>query len=140
MPIMERETSERTRVPPRFDETIKRLTLELKEAERYLVFSELPENTLEGLSEAVDHLRGTVWAVLNSVVDEFSSSQRAAILLTSHRIQRAQGLLGSLDEEIDAGRVTRSTAGVEELRATLARIYKKLHYLLTGKPAPPEPT
>lgn len=137
---VERQTGKRTQVPPRFADTLKRLTLELKEADRYLVFADLPQNTLEGLSEAVDHLRGTVWAVLNSTVDEFSNSQRASVLLTSHRIQQTHALVDALVEEIDAGRITKSTRGVEELRNALAVVYKKLYYLTTGTPAPSEPT
>lgn len=134
-----RQTGGRIQVPPRFDHTIKRLTLDLQEADRYLVHAELPQATVEGLSQAVDHVRGTVWAVLNSVVDEFSDSQRATVILTSHRIQRAQTLINSIIEEIDAGRIARDTKGVEELRNLLGVAYKKLYFLTTGKAAPPEP-
>ncbi|MGH7754423.1 MAG: hypothetical protein ACREN5_16585, partial [Gemmatimonadales bacterium] len=78
------------------------------------------------------------WAVLNSVVDEFSDSQRATVILTSHRMQRARTLITTIVEEIDAGNITSTTQGAEELRSTLGLAYKKLHYLATGKPAPPE--
>lgn len=135
---MKGPTNRRTRVPPRFHETIRRLTLDVREADRYLIHADLPEGTLEELSEAVDHLRATVWAVLNATVDEFGESQRATIVLTSHRIQRAQALMTALIEEIDAGHISRTTQGVEELRSTLGLAYKKLHYLMTGKPVPPE--
>lgn len=133
-----RATGGRVQVPPRFNETIKHLTLGLQEADRYLVYAELPQDTLDGLSQAVDHLRGTVWAVLNSVVDEFSDSQRASVLLTSHRLQRAQQLTDAVIGEIDAGNITRTTQGTEKLRTTLGVAYKKLHFVLTGKAAPPE--
>ena len=136
--MVKHESSGRTRVPPRFNETVKRLTLELQETDRCLIFSDLPQATLEGLSQTVDHLRATVWAVLNSLVDEFGDSQRATVILTSHRIQRAQTLMASLNDEMDAGNITRSTQGVEELRNLLALAYKKLYFLTTGKPAPPE--
>lgn len=131
--------TKRTEVPPDFDQSLKRLTLELKEADRHLVFAELPQTTLEPLSEAVDHVRSTIWAVLNSLVDEFSNTQRATILLTSHRIQRAHALMDAISSEIDAGRITRTTAGADELRNALAIVYKKIHYLTTGKPAPADP-
>lgn len=137
MPTNKSETVERTRVAPRFEETIKRLTLNLKEATRYLVFADLPQSTLEGLSGAVDHLRTTVWAVLNSTVDEFSDGHRATIVLTSHRMQRSQALMGALSDEIDAGHVTASTPGGEELLAALGLVYKKLHFLRTGASLPP---
>lgn len=135
--MAKRETSGPTRVPPRFEETVKRLIVDLEWAEGYLVFAALPQSTLEGLSRAVDKARATVWAVLNSVVDEFSDSQRATIILTSHRIQRAQTLLSALNDELDGGNINRDTKGVEELRGTLGLVYKKLHHLATGKPAPP---
>lgn len=137
--MAKRESSSPVKAPPRFNETLKRLTLDIKEAERYLVYAELPQETLEGVSEAVDHLRATCWATLNSVVDEFSDTQRATVILTSHRIQRALTLLNSLMEEIDAGRIERRAKNVDELRNLLGVVYKKLHYLTTGKPAPPEP-
>lgn len=137
--MAKRESGGPTQVPSRFNHTLKRLTLDMQEADRYLVYAELPQDTLEGLSSAVDHLRATCWAVLNSVVDEFSNSQRATVILTSHRMQRAAQLMAALIEEVDAGRIARTTQGVEELRNTLGVVYKKLHYLTTGKPAPPEP-
>ena len=137
--MVKHETGGRTQVPPRFNETLKRMTLDMQEADRLLVYAELPQTTLEGLSQAVDHLRATCWAVLNSVVDEFSDTQRATVILTSHRLQRAQTLMGTLIEEIDSGNLTRETKGVEDLRNTLGVAYKKLYYLTTGKPAPPEP-
>lgn len=127
-------------VPLRFHQNVKRVVLDMQEVDRHLVFAGLPQQTLEDLSQAVDHLRATCWAVLNSVVDEFADSQRATVILTSHRIQRATQLIGALMEEIDAGRLTRSTQGIEELRNQLGRAYKKLHYLTTGKAAPPEPS
>lgn len=126
------------RVPPHFNETIRRLTLNLKEADRYLVHTTLPESALGELSEAVDRLRATVWSALNSVVDEFSSSQRATWLLTSQRIQRARALLQAIEAEIGAGHITASTPGVDELRNQLGRAYKKLQFLTTPRSAPPQ--
>ena len=136
--MAKRETAGPVKAPPRFNESLKRLTLDMEEATRFLVHAEVPQETLESMSRAVDHLRSTVWAVLNSVVDEFSDAQRATVILTSHRIQRTTQLMDSLNEEVDAGRVNRQTQGVDGLRNTLGVVYKKLHYLTTGKPAPPE--
>jgi len=126
----------RAQVPANFNETVKRLITEIKEAERYLVFADLPATTLEALSEAVDKLRATGWAVLNSLADQFSGGQQASIVLTSNRIQRTVSLLSALVEEIDAGRLTSNTKDVDRLRATLGMAYKKLHYATTGKSAP----
>ncbi len=128
----------RVQIPPNFEATVKRLTTELKEAERYLVFADLPASTLEALSEAVDKIRSTGWAVLNSLADQFSGSQQGAIVLTSNRIQRTVSLLGTLVEEIDGGRITPATQDVDKLRNILGIAYKKLHYASTGKPAPPD--
>ena len=136
--MAKRETAGPVKAPPRFNESLKRLTLDMEEATRFLVHAEVPQETLEGMSRAVDHLRSTCWAVLNSVVDELSDAQRATVILTSHRIQRTTQLMDSLNEEVDAGRVNRQTQGVDGLRNTLGVVYKKLHYLTTGKPAPPE--
>ncbi len=135
--MAKRETGP-VKAPPRFNESLKRLTLDMEEATRFLVHAEVPQETLEGMSRAVDHLRSTCWAVLNSVVDEFSDAQRATVILTSHRVQRAAQLMDSVNEEVDAGRINRQTQGVDGLRNTLGVVYKKLHYLTTGRPAPPE--
>ena len=125
--------SQHTSVPPNFEENLKHLTVNLKETDRYLVHARLPQDTLEGFSEAVDQVRTTVWAVLNSVVDEFSTSEATA-LLTSHRIERTQALINAITGEIDAGQITRSTPGVSELFTVLGVAYKKLHYVVMGKP------
>ncbi|MGH9863111.1 MAG: hypothetical protein ACRD35_06775 [Candidatus Acidiferrales bacterium] len=126
--------SPHTSVPPNFEENLKHLTVNLKETDRYLVHARLPQDTLEGFSEAVDQVRTTVWAVLNSVVDEFSTSEQATALLTSHRIQRTQALINAITGEIDAGQITRTTPGVSELFTALGVTYKKLHYVVMGKP------
>lgn len=130
--------AKRTEVPPRFEHMVKRLVLDIQEVDRHLVFAHLPQGVLESLSQAVDHLRATCWAVLNSVADEFSDGSRATVILTSHRIQRSTQLMGTLMDEMDAGHITRSTQGVERLRNEVGRVYKKLHYLTTGQPAPPD--
>lgn len=130
------DTLGRVAVPARFEETLERLVNDLKEADRYLVFADLPEAQLGRLSEAVDHVRATVWAVLNSLVDEFHHGEGPRLVLTSHRVQRARALMRALSEEIDARRVTRLTSGVQELEAAMGIVYKKLHYLRTGRPIP----
>ena len=136
MPRIKPQTPGYVHVPERFEKNLKRLTLDCKEATRFLVHAQLPEQTVEELSEAVDHLRATVWAVLNSLADEFSDAQRARLILTSHRIQRAKGLLEALNDEVESRRITGATAGLRELLAVMGRIYKKLHYLTTEKAAP----
>lgn len=126
-------------VPPDFEPTIKRLTLDLRAADRHLVHARLPQQTLQEMSESVDLLRSTIWAVLNSVADEFSASHQATALLTSHRMQRTLALLGALIEEIDAGRIHNTASGLETLTNTLGTVYKKCHYLLAHRPASMEP-
>ena len=126
--------SPHTSVPANFEENLKRLTVSLKETDRYLVHARLPQDTLEGFSEAVDQARTTLWAVLNSVMDEFSATDQATNLLTSHRIQRTQALINAITGEIDSGQITRSTPGASELFTTLGVAYKKMHYLMVGKP------
>ncbi|MGH9804650.1 MAG: hypothetical protein ACRD4D_05720 [Candidatus Acidiferrales bacterium] len=125
-------------VPPDFESTVKRLTLDLRIADRHLVHARLPQRTLEEMSEGVDLIRSTLWAVLNSVADDFSVSHEATALLTSHRMQRSLALLEALVEEIDAGRIHRSTPGLEGLSNLLGTVYKKCHYVLQHRPAPPE--
>ncbi len=126
------------RSPEAFDHLLKRLTLELKEADRHLTAARLPLATLEQLSESVDHIRATTWAALNSVADEFTDAAETPTLLTAHRLQRLRALLQALREEMDAGHINRAAEGVDELCAALGMAYKKLHYLVHSKPAPPE--
>jgi len=125
-------------VPQDFDQALKRLTLDLRETERYLASAGLPQKTLEELSETIDHIRATTWAVLSSVSDEFSDPHQAPTLLTAHRIQRTRSLLLALTAEMDTGHIKSSTNGAHDLCTALGAIYKKLHYLIHGKPIPPE--
>jgi len=126
------------RVPPDLDQRVKRVTTDLKEIENCLVYADLPVPTLEAFSEALDKARGTNWAVLNSTVDQFSNIGQAALVLTSHRVQRMLALLGDLEEEMDAGRVNSQLEGAGQLLIRLGVTHKKLHYIITGKTAPTE--
>lgn len=123
-------------VPPDFEATIKRLTLELRTADRHLVHARLSQDTLQEISESIDLIRSTIWAVLNSVADEFSVGHQATALLTSHRMQRSLALLGAISEEIDARRIHATTPGLDSLSTLLGNVYKKCHYILTNRPAP----
>lgn len=127
-------TGGHTSVPPNFEENIRQMTLNLREANRYLVHARLSQSTLEPFSETIDHIRTTLWGVLNSIVDEFSTSDQATAVLTSHRIQRAQALMLAITAEIDAGQIRRSTEGTSELCTALGVAYKKLHYVVVGRP------
>lgn len=129
----------RPQVPENFDQILKRLVLDLKEADRSLTSARLPQPTLEELSETIDHLRATTWAVLNSVVDDFSDVEQAPTLLTAHRLQRTCALLLALNAAMDTRLLTGSTPGVDQLAAALGATYKKLHFILHGKPAPAGP-
>jgi hypothetical protein len=126
------------RVPAGFDRTMRRLTLDLKEADRFLSAAGLPQKSLEDLSETVDHLRATTWAVMNAVSDDIGDAKEAPTLLTTHRIQRTRALLLALNAEMDTGHISPNTAGVTDLCTALGTTYKKVHYLLHGKPIPPE--
>ncbi|MFQ5696125.1 MAG: hypothetical protein ACE5HB_09065, partial [Terriglobia bacterium] len=109
------------------------------EVDRHLVHVRLEQPTLEGLSQAVDRTRQTIWAVLRGEGDEFDE-QRASSMLTAKRVQRATQLLQALNEELDAGNVHGRTEGLDELSAWLGLVYKKLTYLFSGRPLPPTAT
>ena len=49
-------------VPADFDFIVKRLTLDVREADRHLLRAHWPQSTLNELSERVDHTRSTLWA------------------------------------------------------------------------------
>ena len=70
--------------------------------------------------------------------NEFTDAAETPTLLTAHRLQRLRALLQALREEMDAGHINRAAEGVDELCAALGMAYKKLHYLVHSKPAPPE--
>jgi len=118
------------------DQRIKSLTLDLRALERQLLFARVHVEPVEELSKAVDNLRNTIWALLNSadMAEHFTHAGRAGTVLTAHRIQRATTLCDLLTEEIDSGNVAVDTKGVVELRKALAIAYKKLNYLLKAEP------
>lgn len=120
------------------EKTLRRLTLDLKDADRFLAEANLPHQALEELSETVDHFRATTWAALNAIGEDLADLREAPTLLTAHRIQRARTLLLALNAELDTGHMTAKTPGVEELSSALGATYKKLHYVLYHKAVPPE--
>jgi len=132
------ESRKAEKVPEAFERSLRRLTLDLKEADRLLADAGLRPETLEELSETVDHLRATTWAVMNAVSDDLSDPREAPTLLTAHRIQRTRALLLALNTEIDTGHITAEASNTNDLCTALGMTYKKLHYLLHGKPVPPE--
>lgn len=132
------EAKKNNHSPDAFERTLRRLTLNLKDADRFLAEANLPHHTLEELSETVDHFRATTWSVLNAISDDFSDPREAPTLLTAHRIQRTRALLLALNAEMDTGHMTGKTPNAEELCSALGATYKKLHYLLYGKAVPPE--
>jgi hypothetical protein len=91
------------------ERTLRRLTLDLKDADRFLAEANLPHQTLEELSETVDHFRATTWAALNSISEDLADLREAPTLLTAHRIQRTRALLLALNAEMDTGHVTPKT-------------------------------
>lgn len=132
------ESRKAEKVPEAFERSLRRLTVDLKEADRLLADARLPRETLEELSETVDHLRATTWAVMNALGDDLSHPHEAPTLLTAHRIQRTRALLLALNAEIDTGHVTPDASGTRDLCTALGTTYKKLHYLLHGKAVAPE--
>ncbi len=132
------ETGKPQTPPEDLVHTMRRMTLDLREADRKLPHAGLPQAVLDELSEAVDGFRSTLWAVLNSVSDDFSDPKTAPTLLTTHRIRRTGALLQALNLEMDTGRVTGATNGAPDLCNALGAAYKKLHYVVHRKPVPPE--
>ncbi len=121
-------------IPPHFDKTVEKPVSDIKEVDQNLLFADVPTNILEALSEAVDKIRATNWALLNSTLDQFATSRQTNVL-AAHRIQRAAPLLDAIKHEIDDGVITATTPGVEELRTLLGVVYKKLHFVTTGHSA-----
>lgn len=128
----------RPTIPPDLEQRVKRVSADLMEIESYLIHADLPREALEALSEAVDKTRSTNWAVLNSTIDQFTNVSQPAMVLTSHRVQRTLALLGEMQEEMDAGRIDSKVEGAGQLLVRLGVTHKKMHYILTGKTAPPD--
>lgn len=114
------------------DDRIQTIALDVLALDRQLMRGRVEVQSIEQLSRAVDHIRNTIWALLNSseMADAFIEAGSASTVLTAHRVQRATSLTELLVEEIDAGRLTPQTKSVEELRKILAIAYKKLSRLL----------
>lgn len=118
--------------PQAVDDRIRALALDLLELERQLIRSRVDAHALEELSKAVDHIRNTIWAMLNSadMAEAFIEVGSATAVLTALRVQRATSLGQLVVEEIDSGNLTLQTKGADELRKSLAICYKKLSRLL----------
>jgi len=116
----------------KIDDRIRTLALDLFALDRELIHSRVSVEALEELSKAVDHIRNTVWAMLNSaeMAGTFIEAGFAASVLSAHRLQRATTLAQLVVEEMDAGNFTPRTKGIAELRNALAVAYKRLSRLL----------
>lgn len=114
------------------DDRIRGLALDLSALDRELIRSRVDVHAIEEFSKAVDHIRNTIWAMLNSadMTESFIEAGSAAGVLTALRVQRATSLGQLVVEEIDAGSLTPKTKGVDDLRKILAVAYKKLSRLL----------
>lgn len=120
-------------LPENLGETVRALTDTLHEVDHALPFAGLPQPSLEALSDAVDQLRSTLWAVLGSLSEDLAARQTHAGLLTTHHIRRARSVLHTVMEEIDSGNITRSTPEADELATVLSATNKKLSYFLHGR-------
>ena len=118
--------------PAAIDDRIRGLALDVAELERQLIRSRVDVQALEELSKAVDHIRNSIWAMLNSatMAESFIEAGTVAGVLTALRVNRATSLGQLVIDEIDSGNLTPQTKGVAELRNALAVCYKKLSRLL----------
>lgn len=120
-------------IPGNFGETVRELSDTLREVDNALPFADLPQPALESLSDAVDQIRNTLWAVLGSLSEDLAARQKPAGPLTTHHIRRARSVMHTIMEEIDSGNITPSTPEAEELSTVLSATHKKLNYFLHGR-------
>lgn len=94
---------------------IEQLKKQLQELETAVEGEEVPVTALEGLKEAVDNVRTTLWATMSTHADPFEIGSALAEL----RIKRTTEMCRRIMLDIDASEITLDAPGLLALRNVL---------------------
>jgi hypothetical protein len=106
-------------------------TSELQELEQLVQSGELDSRVLNDFRNAVDHIRGTTWAVQQWVGLKESGDPYAVLpKLSAERVRRATQLTNDLVLDLQSGDVGIETEGLVELLTAVDDLHRRLALLL----------
>jgi hypothetical protein len=114
---------------------VKKTSVELQKLENALRSEGIDLRVLNEFRDAVDYVR-TAAVVVQQLREQQMHGREdgeIALLLTTERIRRATNLCFEVVTDMDAGRVTADTKGVDELYRSLEQACDRLRHLLKSR-------
>lgn len=107
-------------------EQIHRLKAELEDAEFRLRQNDIPLLVLEDFKSAIDHIRLTVWGILQA---SGTARYEAAATIIRFRMRRADDICQQIISNIDAQDITVESPELKKLHETLTATVNRIHQL-----------
>ncbi len=105
---------------------VKRLRSELEEVEYRLRHNDIPLPVLEEFKSAIDHVRLTLWGILQSAGPD---RYEAAAAIIRSRMKRAEDICKQIVSDIDALEITVDSPELKSLNDVLGGTISRIHQL-----------
>ncbi|MCI0404287.1 MAG: hypothetical protein L0212_12345 [Acidobacteria bacterium] len=105
---------------------VKRLRAELEEVEYRLRHNDIPLPVLEEFKSAIDHVRLTLWGILQSSGPD---RYEAAAAIIRFRMKRAEDICRQVVSDIDALEITVDSPELKSLNDALGGTLSRIHQL-----------
>ncbi len=119
---------------PRLGVRLYEVTVSLEEIERELVAGGLARDGLEHFKMAVDHVRLSVWALLNAgQVDEASDPSETERVIARYRLNRVEGICRKILVDIENGVIPPESHELERFRSTVQDTIEQMDRFVGGQ-------
>ncbi len=119
---------------PRIGVRLYEVTVALEEIERELVAGGLAREGLEHFKMAVDHVRLSVWALLNAgQVDEASDPSETERVIARYRLNRVEGICRKVLMDIENGVIVPDSPELERFRTTVQDTIEQVDRFIGGQ-------
>ncbi len=119
---------------PRLGVRLYEVTVALEEIERELVAGGLAREGLEHFKMAVDHVRLSVWALLNAgQVDQASDPSETERVIARYRLNRVEGICQKVLMDIENGVIPSDSHELERFRSTVQDTIEQVDRLVGGQ-------
>ncbi len=119
---------------PRLGVRLYEVTVALEEIERELVAGGLAREGLEHFKMAVDHVRLSVWALLNAgQVDQASDPSETERVIARYRLNRVEGTCQKILMDIENGLIPPDSHELERFRSTVQDTIERVDRFIGGQ-------
>ncbi len=119
---------------PRLGVRLYEVTVALEEIERELVAGGLAREGLEHFKMAVDHVRLSVWALLNTgQVDQGSDPSETERVIARYRLNRVEGICQKILMDIENGVIPPDSQQLERFRSTVQDTIEQVDRFIGGQ-------